>query len=329
MQWLGCGRFILQTSVCVVAALPLAAGAATDPEVLRWIPADTRVVFQVDPAGARAQPRAREALGLDALLAPFAAPRLDAVKLHRVTVAYVPSAGTTSPVAFTQGQAALTSEFARLHGNALDPVAGRKLFAPSQGGTGTALALVDPACIAEGARTTLHTVLTQSTSASRTLAGEGHEAARQLFGVQSAAPVSLVYMAPGAGADLYAVLQDLDRILGVEIAKALQPYQKAIQMLGITQGVRLDLRQDGAELATTLWMVMPNRMAAQITSVSLDAGRDMARVAAAGAVKQGSMGASDARALEAALQTMQTGADGDVVKVQLRVPQESLGAGSR
>ena len=100
-------------------------------------------------------------------------------------------------------------------------------------------------------------------------------------------------------------------------------------MLGITQGIRLDLRQEGAELATSLWMVMPNPMAAQITSVSLDAGRDMARVAAAGAVKQGSMSASDARALEAALQTMQTSADGDVVKVQLRVPQEPVGTGSR
>jgi len=328
MRWLRSGRFILQVGVCLVAALQ-AAGAAADPEVLRWIPGDTRVVFQVDPAGARAQPRAREALGLDALLAPFAAPRLDAAKLHRVIVAYVPSAGTTSPAAFTQGQAALTSEFARLHGAALDPVAGHKIFASSQGGAGAALTLLDPGWIAEGARATLHTVLTQAASAARTLAGEGHDAAHQLFGVQSAAPVSLVYVAPGDGADLYAVMQDLDRILGIEISKALQPYQKAIQMLGITQGIRLDLRQEGAELATSLWLVMPNPMAAQITSVSLDAGRDMARVAAAGAVKQGSMSASDARALEAALQTMQTSADGDVVKVQLRVPQEPVGTGSR
>jgi len=132
----------------------------------------------------------------------------------------------------------------------------------------------------------------------------------------------LVYVAPAEGADLYAVMQDLDRVLGTVLAKSLQPYQKAIQMLGTTQGVRLDLREEAAELATTLWMVMPNAMAAQITSVSLDAGRDMARVAAASAVKQGSMTAGDARILDAALETMRTGADGDVVKVQLRVPQE-------
>lgn len=332
MQWQATTRFILQTSFCAWAAVvPAAAAAATDTEVLRWIPADTRVIFQIDPTTAAAHPRAREALGVDALMAPFAAPRVDAAKLRRVTVAYVSAAGAVAPVAFTQGQSALTGEFARLHGDALDTVAGRKLFkakAASGGAAGGALVLVE-GCIVEGGRTQLHTVLTQSASTALTLAGEGHAAAGQLFGVQSASPVSLVYIAPGEGADLYAVMQDLDRILGADIAKALQPYQKPIQMLGTTEGVRLDMRQEGTELATTLWMVMPNAMAAQITSVSLDAGRDMARVAAAGAVKQGSMSASDARALEAALETMHTAAQGDVVKVSLRVPQEPAATGSR
>ena len=328
MRWLGLGRFIFCVGV-VVGTGSAVAGAAADTDVLRWIPADTRLIFQIDPAGAAAQPRARQALGVDALLARFSAPHLAAAKLRRVTVAYVLQAGTPSPVAFTQGQSPFAADFTPLHGDALDTVAGRKLFATSKGSAGAALALVDPGCIAEGARATLSTVLTQSASVARTLGGDGHQAARQLLGEPSAAPVSLLYLAPGDGADLYTVLQDLDRILGGEIAKALQPYQKVIQMLGTTEGVRVDLRQEGAELATTLWMVMPNPMAAQITSVSLDAGRDMARVAAAGAVKQGSMSPGDARALEAALQTMQTGADGDVVKVQLRVPQESLSAGAR
>jgi hypothetical protein len=239
-------------------------------------------------------------------------------------VAYVPGSGAARPVVLSQGQASLTKQFARLHGAELETTAGHRLFAaPGRSG---ALALVEPACIAEGARAALQSVV--STNESASLAGSGHENAQRLFD-RPAPPVSLVYVAPPQGADLFSVMQDLDAVLGAEMSKALAQYQKPIQMLGTTQGVRLDLQQEGADLATTLWLLMPNRMTAQIASVSLDAGRDMARVAANTAVKSGSLSKEDRAVLESALSTMETSADGELVRVHLRVPESASGSAIR
>jgi hypothetical protein len=62
-------------------------------------------------------------------------------------------------------------------------------------------------------------------------------------------------------------------------------------------------------------------MAAQIASVSLTAGKDMARAASDAAVQAGSLSESDGAVLSGALQTLQARAEGDLVVVQLRVPE--------
>jgi len=309
-------RVLVWVAVVVLGARPGWAGV----DVWRWIPSGTRVVVQFDPR-VRDQARARDALGVDALVARFVTPqRLP--KLHAVTVAYVPVGEDAQPVAYTQGGATLTSDFARLHGPHLETASGRSMFGV-RSASGAASQL-EPECIAEGTRPALAAVLDIAASVTRTLAGVESESARRLLqqqASQAAFPVSLVYVAPPGGADLYAVIADLDRIFGAEMSAALEPYQKPIQMLGVAHAVRVDLRQDGRDLDTTLWLAMPNRMAAQIASVSLDASRDMVRVAARTAVKGGSMSADDAKLLEEALLTLQTQADGELVRVSVRVPE--------
>ncbi len=313
-------------------SIGLGANASVQAEIdlTRWFPADTRVLLQIDPARAAAQPRTREALGIDAVMAPFASPRLQGGKLQRVTVAYVAEAGAVQPVAFSQSAASLAKEFAHLHGDGLETAAGRRMFKPAAGKATGALTLIEPECIAEGPRRALHLVLAQTSTLSHSLAGDGHDSVRGLL-VPSAtdpAAVSLVYVAPGDGSDLFSVLQDLDRILGLDMSAGLEQYQKPMQLLGTLNGARLDLRQDGEDLATTLWLAMPNPMAAQIASVSLDAGKDMARVAAQNAVKSGSMSKKDALVLGSALDTMRTSSEGDVVRVSLRVPRDAGTVGS-
>jgi hypothetical protein len=304
----------LRVCAVLIVAVPVQAGV----DVWRWIPSATRVVVQVDPAAPN-QARARDVLGVEGLMARFATPpRLS--KLEQVTIAYVPADPGTGPVAFAHGTRALTNEFARLRGKELETTDGRAMFgvrSPSG-----AAALLEPECVAEGPRAALANVLSHASNAAQTLAGIDSEAAKRLVRrpAAGAAPVSLLYVAPPGGADLYAMIEELDRVFGAEMRVALQPYQKPIQLLGPAHAARLDLRQDGSELDTTLWLAMPNRMAAQIASVSLDASRDMVRMAARNAVKSGSMSADEAKLLEAALATLATQADGELVRVSLRVP---------
>jgi hypothetical protein len=300
----------------VVVAWAAAAHAGVD--VWRWIPSDTRVVVEFDPA-AQGQARAREVLGVDALATRFATPPRFA-KLQQVTVAYVPGAGAAQPVAFAHGGTPLASAFARLRGKELAIESGRTLFAVRS--ASGAAALLESECVAEGPQSALTLVLQHAAQAARTLAAVEPESARRLLRGPGgeAAPVSLVYVAANGGADLFAVVEDLDRVLGSDLAPGLAAYQKPLQMLGLTHAVRLDLRQQGSDLDTTLWLAMPNRMAAQIASVSLDASRDIVRGAARSAVRGGSMTATDAKLLEEALATLQTQADGDLVRVAVRIP---------
>jgi hypothetical protein len=303
----------------VAAALVVGAAAArAEVDVWRWIPAETRVIVQYDPH-ARDQLRAREVLGVEALVARFATTtRLK--PLDHMTVAYVPAAGGAQPVAFAHGAASLSPEFARLRGAALEPAGGHQVFGSRA--ADAAVTQLEAECVAEGPHRALNGVLVKTQSAAQSLSAHASESARRLLNGGQAAPVSLVYVAPPGGSDLFTVLQDLDRVFDADMSVALQSYQKPLQMLGVTHAVRLDLEQRGHELDTTVYLAMANRMAAQIASVSLDASRDMVRVAARGAVKSGGLSATDAKLLEEALASLETHADGDVVRVTVRVPDE-------
>jgi hypothetical protein len=293
---------------------------AADP--LRWIPSDTRVVFQIDPSRADRQPKARQALGLDAVFAKIVAARLPADRVATRIVAYVNEGTAARPLVLTQGTQPFGKSFEKLHGAKLESAGGLAMYA-SPVAKDWVVVLVEPAALLEGPRQTVRAVLEHAASSGPSLAdAPAGKPARQLLGAGGAASpaaVSLVYLAPDGGKDLYAVLEDLDRILDAEMSTALAAYKSPLRMLGTTHGLRLDLDEAREEIDTRLRLAMPNPMAAKIASVSLLAGKDMAKAASDAAVKAGNMTAEDAGILTTALETLESQADGDQVRVRLRV----------
>jgi hypothetical protein len=315
------------------AALGAAFGASVADaagDALRWIPADVRVLVQVDPRLAGRQPKARAALGLDPIVERCATMQRALPEVRRIDIVFVSADGDTTPVAIAHGDGSLAAPFARLHGPQIDAAGGKSIYR-DKAWRERSLASPASGCIVEGLHPAVRTLLRGTVAESRTLAAvpADHAARRLLAAPADRAAVSLVYLAPAGGRDLFAVLRDLDRMLDAEMTTALAPYRKPIEMLGPTQGLRLDLREEGGELATTLRLLMPNRMAAQIASVSLQAGKDMARVASDAAVRAGNMRRQDAEILDAALETLETEADGDMVRVDVRVPDGVARGSSR
>src|SRR5678816_1149235 len=94
---------VLWLGLCM--GLVAASSAHADADALKWIPADTRVVFQIDPRRASQQPKAREMLGLDPLLAKVS--RLPGEGITARLVAYVSEGATARPVVITQGSQSL------------------------------------------------------------------------------------------------------------------------------------------------------------------------------------------------------------------------------
>jgi hypothetical protein len=221
----------------------------------------------------------------------------------------------------TQGSQSLAKAVEKMRGAKLETAGGVPVYA-SATAKDWVVARVAPNALIEGPRQTVRAVLEHAANDGKSLSDvPAEESSRRLLGVPGAgpAPVSLVYLAPGDGMDLYAILEDLDRILGAEMSTALAAYKSPIKMLGTTRGLRLDLQESPQELDTTLRLAMPNPMAARIASVSLLAGKDMAKVASDAAVKAGNMTAEDAGVLASALETLESQADGDQVRVRLRV----------
>jgi hypothetical protein len=310
---------ILAALLCITTAAATEARADA-ADVLQWIPADTRVVIDLQPGASTRQPRAREALGVDALLGATPARRRLAQAAELVTVAFVPVDGSPVPVVFARSAGGLEKLFAELRGESLGRVGAYELHrgasAPS-----SAVALLSPRCVVEGGPAAVRSVLGQAAGRRDLDDLPPDGAPRRLFAMApGGAPVTLLYLARDGGADLYAICKDLELVLRADLGAALDSYEVPLRMLGTTQGLRLDLHQDrGDEIASVLHLAMPNRMAAQLAQVSLSAGRDLVRMASEAAVKAHTLTATDARLLDAVLGTLQASANGDVVRVQVRL----------
>jgi len=323
----GLGRGAAILLVCLATA---AAGApAAGIDVRRWLPEETRAVLEIDPAAATRQPLARDALSLDALLERLPHQRPEGVVARHLTVAYIVAGGTTAPVVFSSFDGDLGRRFGRLHGAQLENVGGHPLYRAAGEGK-SAIALLSTSCVVEGAPQAVRTVMVQQGAARGRLADLPPDSStRRLFEDATTAPITLVYLAPAGGSDLATALRDLDRLLDAGIAAGLEPYESALRMLGSTSGLRVDLHQERNELGTSLRIAMPNAVAAQMASVSLLAGRGMARVASDAAVRAGTLRPADAKVVDAMLGTLQARADGDFLRVQLRVSESASQMGSR
>jgi hypothetical protein len=238
-------------------------------------------------------------------------------------------AGQSShPVVVTTGTSGLEAAYAKLRGAKLETVAGKAVHAT--GSAGWVSAVVDPACVIEGQRQTVRAVLEQSATAGKSIASlPSSKPARRLLAPGTTHPVTLLYFSPGSGTDLFTILQELDVVLHADMSASFADYQSALKMLGSTQGLRLDLGQNGDDLATNLRMVMPNSLAASLASASLQAAREMARSASDAAVQAGKMTEADADALQGTLSTLSTEADGSEVLVRARVGDPASPRGER
>jgi len=313
-MWMG--AVVLGVATCCGAASAL---AGTD--VLGWLPDDTRVIVDIDPRQAEAQPAVGVALGIDALLARSSARKLPPEQRRMQTIAYVEEGKAARPVVFTLGTNGLERDVARLRGAKLESVGGRTLYAGTPGGDWV-LTAIAPDCLLEGPRQTVRALVDHASGKRPTLATSTAAAAARRLRAAAApgtAPLALVYFAPEGGTGVYPALQDLDRTLGSEISRSVASYRSALRLLGSTLGARLDLAEQPGVLATVLRLVMPSPVAANLASVSLQAGKDMARMASQNAVDAGTMSAADAAVLAAALETMQAQADGDQVVVRLQI----------
>jgi hypothetical protein len=320
----GVERGCLSAAVVVaLAATPASAGV----DVWGLVPDDTRVVVLVDGEKTASQPQARDALGTESVLARLASRRLPPAERKRQVMVFVQEGAAAHPVVFTLGSQTLANQFTKLCGAKLETAGGKPIH--TSGPKGWVAALLDAESVLEGPRQTVRAVLESQDGSLAELPAS--QPARRLLAVTPAAStsVTLLYFAPQGGRKMYDVLQDLDRVLGAEMSASLASYESALNMLGPTQGGRLDLAQQGSELGTTLRLAMPNSMAANLTSVSLQAGKEMARAASDAAVKAGDLTQEEAAVLTEALGTMQSRADGDQVLVRVRVPEAATQQGRR
>jgi hypothetical protein len=311
----------VRVAVFALATCGLATNTVAGTDVLEWIPSDTRVIVEIDPQQAQAQPAACAALGLDLLLERIAAHRLPIEQRRGQTIAFIEEGGVARPVVFTRGTAGLEHDMARIRGAKLESVGGRTLYAAPTGAEWT-LTQIAPDCVLEGPRQTVRALVDHVAGKRPTLATTpAAAAARRLRGATNAGttPLTLVYFAPEGGTGVYTALQDLDRTLGSELARSVASYQSALGILGSTLGARVDLAEQPGVLAASLRLVMPSPVAANLASISLQAGKDMARMASQNAVDAGTLSAADGEVLAGALESMQTQTDGDVVVVRLRI----------
>lgn len=293
------------------------AALAGDEEAIlrRWVPPQSRVLVSLDRRTLVHQPDAATLLRLRELEARFATGRIGARAVRRFCVAFGADRDAP-PLALSLGDPSLAAEAARVRGARVAMVAGNALYR-----AGDAMVMVDAGenCLLEGRRDDVAALV--APRAARWLDGIAMQDPRATMALAARPgwPVSVYYAAPDGGTDLHTILTDLDRMLQLGIGAALDTYERPLRLLGVVTAFRLDVKQAGGGLAGEFQLAMPNRMAAQIASVSLNAGREMARAGSEAAVRAGNMSAADAQVLGAILETLEAQAEGESVRVRVSI----------
>ena len=139
------------------------------------------------------------------------------------------------------------------------------------------------------------------------------------------APGTLYYLAAADGVLLIDAVADLDRIWGTNLAEVVAPYERALGMLGRVRAARVEVWLDGADVVGRLTWVAPSDAAAQRTQMAFALAKQLGRVAAAAAVQAGSMREADAEILSQVLDSLESQATDDVVRVDARIAAAALG----
>jgi len=307
-------------------ALSVTGVRAIEVELLAQLPATTRVLLLIQPETLRSAPEIAALIHSDVQLDGTWAHEVAPARVARIAIAYVATGEKRERVVLTLGKAPWSQ-------GDLDRVRGPKRGTTSAGAVirahrnvpGAAWFQASPRCIVEGRLEILALFAGASTQQLDGLASD-KPAARLLAESDADWPAAVVYVSPDDAVDMHSILQELDRTLGFGMEPLLGSYKTALRMLGNAHGLRVALRQDAEEYEAGVAIAMPNRMAAQIASVSLEAGAGMAQTASDAAVRAGKMSRADASAMAAVLATLRSRSDGDLVRVTVVMRDSTSGA---
>lgn len=292
---------------------------AQEQEARAWLPPGTLVLVSLDRRLLVHQPEAGVLLRIPELESRFVSSRLGAQPVRRFYVAFG-SEPNPAPLALTVGDRPLEPVLARHRGARIGKINNYVLY---QSSANTVLVNVSDRCVLEGRRDVVAAVV--APRATRWLDGMSTDGPVYplLFPQREGWPVSVLYVAPDGGVHLHRILSDIERMLRLGISTSLDAYERPLRLLGDVSALRLDVRQKGRGLVGEFQLAMANRMAAQIASVSLNAGKEMARAGSDAAVRAGTMSEADARILESILDTLEARADGERVHVSVSIPDST------
>ncbi len=318
------GRKLILGGLCGVA-LWVTAARAIEVELLAQLPATTRVLVLIQPETLRSVPEIAELIHSDSQLEGTWAQQVPPAKIARIAIAYVAAGEKRERVVLTLGKAAWSpADLDRVRGPKRGKTAGGAVIHAHRSQSGAAWFQAAPRCIVEGPQEILASFATSQQRLDDL--GVDKPAARLLAESDTDWPTALIYVSPDDPVDMHSILQELDRTVGFGMEPMLGSYKTALRMLGNAHGLRVALRQHDEEYEAGVAIAMPNRMAAQIASVSLEAGAGMALTASDAAVRAGKMSRADAAAMAMVLATLRSRSDGDLVHVTVVMPDSTSGA---
>jgi len=312
-------------AAAVILVGAVATTRAIEAELLQQIPAETHVVLVMHPESLMATAEIAALIRADAQLKKTWAGRVPPGRIERLAVAYVPRGEQRDRLVVTLGKSTWSAaDLASVRGPKRGVTGSATIYA-HRTWTDAAWVQVSPRCIVEGP---IEIVSALATPGVKHLDGvtPGTPAALLLAESDAGWPAALLYVAPDEAMDVHTMLQDLDRTLGFGMEPVLGSYKSALRMLGVAHGLRVTLRDKDPDYEAGLTIAMPNRMAAQIASVSLEAGAGMAAAASDAAVRAGKMSRADAAAMAAVLATLRSRSDGDLVHVTMVMADSVTGA---
>lgn len=311
-----------------MAAGGWATAQAIEPELLAQIPTTAHVLMVLHPASWRQDPEIANLIHTSEQLANTWARQAPPTRVARVVVAFVPQGDRSQRLVLTLGKSNWSLEdFGSIQGAELRKAANGGASIHAHGTwPGNAVTLATPRCLVEGPFAILAALGTPSATHLGDIPAD-RPAAQLLAEPDAGWSAVLAYVAPETALDIHAMLQELDRTLAFGMEPMLGSYRNALRMLGSAHGLRVALRaQESSGYEAGLTIAMPNRMAAQIASVSLEAGAGMAQAASEAAVRAGKMSRADAVAMAAVLSTLRSRSDGDLVRVTVTMTDSAATA---
>ncbi len=292
----------------------VARGSAEPPR----LPAATRAALIVQPQRLAAQPAASQALALPWVLRAFATYPRVGVTAERFSVLVLGSDGGRETLGLSARSAGMAEAFAAVRGKPAGPIAGQATYRLAN--SPDLVALLAGGEIAEGSALALRLALAPETAAAA--AKRGLE--RSLLGASEArATATLVHLGAPEGANLVAILADLDAIWP-GLARLAAPYETPLKLLGEMRGGRADVWQDADSVRVRVVLVSTGSGQAKRSQMALRTARQLAPLMSDAAVRAGTLTPQDAAVVTRILGAMRSRTDEEQLSVDLAIAASDL-----